>query len=153
MKEQYLWNRSGEPDPEVAELENLLEPFRYKPTPEISHRVTKGMRVGRHSYFTWWVGIAAATTIVAVIVSGVWRIAAPDRNERSIWKMSSNGATPHAVRTGQTIETGHSGVRLESEFIGEVNVAPSSRLHIMRATREEQRLALERGTIHAFIWA
>jgi hypothetical protein len=57
------------------------------------------------------------------------------------------------VRIGQTIDTGQSVARLESEFIGEVHVGPSSRLQILRTTNDEQRLALEHGTIHAFIWA
>jgi hypothetical protein len=71
----------------------------------------------------------------------------------SAWKLSWDGAAPDIARIGQTIETGRSAARLESEFIGEVRVDPSSRLQILRDTKDEQRLSLEHGTIHAFIWA
>ena len=77
----------------------------------------------------------------------------PDTTRDSAWKLSWNGAAPHTARIGQMIETGRSAARLQSEFIGEVRVDPSSRLQILQNTKHEQRLALEHGTIHAFIWA
>ena len=30
MSDEYLWDRSGEPDPEIERLEKLLSPFRYR---------------------------------------------------------------------------------------------------------------------------
>jgi len=33
MKEDYLWDKTGEPDPEVQELEQLLGTLRYQPRP------------------------------------------------------------------------------------------------------------------------
>jgi len=31
MNDDYLWNRSGQPDPDVVRLEHLLEPLRHRP--------------------------------------------------------------------------------------------------------------------------
>jgi len=31
MNEEYLWDKSGEPDPEVQELEQILGALRYQP--------------------------------------------------------------------------------------------------------------------------
>src|SRR6185436_6888669 len=38
MEERYLWDKSGEADPEIARLESLLTRFRHAPTsaPELS---------------------------------------------------------------------------------------------------------------------
>ncbi len=114
--------------------------------------LTEKNRRYRHSHYWQWAALAAAAMLVAGIGLSFWRHVPRTRGD-SAWKLSWNGATPHAVMTGQTIETGQSVARLESEFIGEVQVSPSSRLQVLQATNDEQRLALEHGTIHAFIWA
>ena len=33
MKDDYLWDRTGEPDPEIQELEEILGTLRYQPQP------------------------------------------------------------------------------------------------------------------------
>jgi hypothetical protein len=33
MKEDYLWDRSGEPDPELQKLDEILGTLRYQPQP------------------------------------------------------------------------------------------------------------------------
>ena len=33
MKDDYLWDGSGEPDPEIRELEDILGELRYQPRP------------------------------------------------------------------------------------------------------------------------
>ncbi|HVW86061.1 MAG TPA: FecR domain-containing protein, partial [Bryobacteraceae bacterium] len=66
------------------------------------------------------------------------------------WRVS-NG---EPLRAGQTIETGASdGLKIESAVTGEVRLEPDSRLRLVAATEHEQRFDLQRGTIHAFIWA
>ncbi len=72
---------------------------------------------------------------------------------KSMWRISWNGASAHSVRNGQLIETGKSSARLQSDFVGEVELGPESRLRVVESTRDQQRLALQRGTMHAFIWA
>jgi len=68
MKENYLWDRSGEPDPEVQKLEEILGTLRYQPRPlEIPNNVRlKGSR----PFFTK-LAIAAAIGLVAVAL-GLW---------------------------------------------------------------------------------
>jgi hypothetical protein len=58
------------------------------------------------------------------------------------------------VRAGQTIETSaRNQATLESEFVGTVRIAPASQVRVLSVHGEEQRFALDRGTIHALIWA
>jgi hypothetical protein len=61
MNEDYLWDKSGEPDPEIQELEEILAPLRYQPKPlEIPHRKN------------YWPMAIAATLLVALLVGGLW---------------------------------------------------------------------------------
>jgi hypothetical protein len=57
------------------------------------------------------------------------------------------------VRAGQVIETGLTHATIESESIGQVDIDPDSRLRLLTTHEDEHRLALDHGTIHAFIWA
>src|SRR5205085_6486968 len=39
MNEDYLWDKSGEPDPEIQQLEEILKPLRYEPQDRKSTRL------------------------------------------------------------------------------------------------------------------
>ena len=68
MNDNYLWDRSGEPDAEVQKLEEILGTLRYQPRPlEIPNDVR--LKVSR-PFFTK-LAIAAAIGFVA-IASGLW---------------------------------------------------------------------------------
>jgi hypothetical protein len=126
MNEDYLWNRTGEPDPEIARLEQLLGRFRHKPRRDRRFRLS---------------ALAAAAAIIIGIVSAPLLRRGPLTNWQS--------ADGHRIRAGQTIETG----KLQSDDTGEVTVDPGSRLRLVTSTNREERFYLQRGTIHAFIWA
>src|ERR1700692_1072618 len=52
----YLWDRSGEPDPEVVRLETLLGQLRQHGTPPaLPDRPRRGLRVS-----TWTMGVLSA---------------------------------------------------------------------------------------------
>jgi negative regulator of sigma E activity len=64
MNDDYLWDKSGEPDPQIQELEELLAPLRYQPTPLI-------LPVTRKRNYLPLLAIAA-TVLIALLVGGVW---------------------------------------------------------------------------------
>src|SRR5918993_4851062 len=66
MKDDYLWDRSGEPDPEVQQLEEILGELRYQPRPlEIPADLkTSGNRFNFYA-------IAAAVGMIALGL-GAW---------------------------------------------------------------------------------
>ena len=65
MKDDYLWDRSGQPDPEIQQLEEILGELRYQPRPlEIPAELKTG---GNRFQFSRY-AIAAA---VAMLVLGV----------------------------------------------------------------------------------
>ena len=67
MNNKYLWDRSGDPDPEVQELEAILGTLRYQPRPL---EIPRNIQVGRPSFFPA-AAIAAAIALVAVVL-GLW---------------------------------------------------------------------------------
>jgi hypothetical protein len=68
MEDNYLWDRSGEPDAEVQELEELLGSLRYVPKPL---EIPAHIRPGRRRTFSPGLAIAAAMTLFAVLL-GLW---------------------------------------------------------------------------------
>jgi hypothetical protein len=68
MNDNYLWDRSGEPDPEIQKLEEILGALRYQPrTLEIPNNV----QVGRRRNLFPAMAIAAAIALLAVLL-GLW---------------------------------------------------------------------------------
>jgi hypothetical protein len=66
MNEEYLWDKSGEPDPEIQKLEEILGTLRYQPKPLELPDVTRPSR----SYLPW---LAIAATLLLVLLAGlVW---------------------------------------------------------------------------------
>lgn len=68
MKDDYLWDRSGEPDPEVQQLEDSLGEMRYQPRPL---ELPAGLQTGRKHFFFPRYAIAAAVAMV-VLSLGIW---------------------------------------------------------------------------------
>jgi hypothetical protein len=70
-KNDYLWDGSGEPDPEVVKLEQALGKFRHTPRlePEWSVQLQAEPRVVRVRQFLHWMrwGLAAAAAVVITI--------------------------------------------------------------------------------------
>jgi|SRR5688572_12386363 len=66
MKDDYLWNRSGEPDPEVQQLEEILGELRYEPRPL---EIPADLKTGG-SRFNFY-AIAAAVAMIALGL-GAW---------------------------------------------------------------------------------
>jgi len=64
MNEDYLWDKSGEPDPQIEELEQILAPLRYQPKP------LELPVVRRRNYFS--LAAIAATLLVALLAGGIW---------------------------------------------------------------------------------
>jgi len=69
MKEDYLWDKTGEPDPEIQELERVLGALRYQPRPlEIPADLASG---SRSTFLPRLLAIAATIAIVLLGV-GLW---------------------------------------------------------------------------------
>jgi hypothetical protein len=131
MSDEYLWDRTGEPNREIAELEKLLAPYRYSASKNPRSRNSKLL--------------AAAACLVLLVGAAVWL----HRKPLSDWQVAGK-----RVAIGQTIATGdHGAEKLEAPFFGEVQLDHNSRLQVLPSSAGNQRLALRLGTMHALIWA
>jgi hypothetical protein len=143
VNDDYLWDKSGEPDPEVQRLENLLSPLGHK------NRKTPVWPAGRSS-MAWTLAIAASLLVAA----GAWWIVRA--RSGPAWQVATVEGSPSVVRLskGQSLNTdAHSRARLNLNDVGEVEVEPNTRLSVLAINSDEHRLALDRGVIHALIWA
>lgn len=166
-RDDYLWDGSGEPDPEIQRLETILGRFRHNlPAP-----VFPDIAPGRG--WTWlprrmrlFPALAISAAMVAIVAGAVFvyqRESAPV--SVAGWDVSRLAGTPRvgqkviAERTsrlaiGQVLETDqHSRARLRAENIGQIEIDPGTRLRVLNVGAGLERIALDRGTIHTYIWA
>jgi hypothetical protein len=68
MNDNYLWDRTGEPDPEIQKLEELLGELRYQPRPL---HIPDNITIGRKRSFFVPMTIAAAIIMIAIL-SALW---------------------------------------------------------------------------------
>jgi hypothetical protein len=153
--DDYLWDRSGAPDPEVVRLEEILRTLRSKkdaPSLPTREQPRRNFRFGRLS------ALAAGVVLVA---AAIWLLTA---FRGSAWDVTHVAGAPaidgHAVTGSARFQVGArlvtdatSRARLLVGHIGQVDVDPDTRVQLVEARTTEHRLSLERGTIHARIWA
>jgi hypothetical protein len=163
----YLWDRSGEPDPEVQRLEALLGQFRLdRPAPIFPEERRWTFLPRRMRLFPALAATAAALVAIAVLTFLViGRKLAPVASVG--WDVSRLAGTPRIGRNsirgnegtsrlgvGQVLETDdQSRAKLQAEGVGQIEIEPSTRLRLLNMDKGLKRIALDRGTIHAYIWA
>jgi hypothetical protein len=172
MNDDYFWDGSGEPDPEIQKLENSLAKFRHRGQapefPELSaaRQPRFWQRLGSSH---WRLGLAAATVAVLFMAAfGILRWSQkPGTAPGPGWDVESVAGTPKVessafgkkagatkLGVGQTLVTdSHSKANISIADTGTVNVEPNTRLRLVAGGHGHNRLALDRGTIHAYIWA
>ena len=148
MNDDYLWDRTGKPDAELACLEEVLSTLSWS-NRQRKPRFTAPTR-NRRSAVLW---IAAAAVLLLAGGSAIFVGRMKTRSLTS-WQLVVSGGKPQLMHTGQVVETaGDVRGSIESQFVGRVEIEPDSRLRLLAANGDKQRLALDRGTIHALIWA
>jgi hypothetical protein len=166
MNKDYLWDRSGEPDPEIQNLENTLRPLRYnRPAPEFA-----GIPVAKTEtrwYTRLWPGISwqlaygsAAMLLTVILLAAGWLLITPKRSYEVVRLDgaprvdASQIASTGRMHIGQWLETdGSSRARIQIGEIGQVEIEPNTRIRLDQARAAEHRLSIQRGILHALIWA
>ncbi|HVQ37022.1 MAG TPA: hypothetical protein VMS31_05795 [Pyrinomonadaceae bacterium] len=69
MKEDYLWDKTGEPDPEIQALEEVLGTLRYQPKPL---EIPAGLAPHRKNTFLPRFLAIAATVAIMLLGAGLW---------------------------------------------------------------------------------
>jgi hypothetical protein len=177
VNEDYLWDRSGPEDPEIARLERSLGMLRAQDppaplrlpatfaTPAVSvlrdgrdrdHQALPGLR-----RFVLPFAVAATVTLA---VATVWLSFHP-YGPRPSWQISRLDGMPRVAsramseQTGQLpvgewLETdGQARARIRVAHIGHVDVEPDSQVGLMSTRPGNYRLRIERGALQALILA
>jgi hypothetical protein len=153
MSDDYLWNRSGPPDPEIERLEKLLAPLAHEaPLDEVR-------RKRRAPWFVIGVAIAAAAAVAIYL-------AQPRSQPRSQsacrggegfaftgvgGSVSCGGtAVAHGVLpVGFELDTGSHEASLTIADIGTAQLGKQTRVRLDRTGSTRHQLALDRGHMHA----
>jgi hypothetical protein len=169
MRDDYLWDGSGEPDPEIQKLEAVLGRFRHnRPAPALPEipRQVAGPRFWQMSWFPKLAAVGVAALIIATVAL-FFRGPQPTPLAQPGWNVARVAGTPRVgskaivtsgetgkLGVGQLLETdGQSRATITVEEVGRVDVEPDTRLRLLKTGLGGQRLALDRGTIHATIWS
>jgi hypothetical protein len=170
--DEYLWDGSGKPDPAIQRLENLLGRFRHHaPAPEASAILIRYEQQRRkRMLWTRWIPLATAAAIIIAICAGLllrrpntpsislpqsgwnvaWRSGAPQVGAEKISGGSANGK----LGVGQLLVTdARSRASIQVSELGEIDVEPQSRVRLLETESGRKHISLERGMIHATIWA
>jgi hypothetical protein len=168
VSDDYLWDRTGEPEAEIQRLETLLERFRYGGKAlEVAAFAYVPRRKRMHRAF--WIPAVVAATAMVIIFAAVWfphRRTAPTAISDRAWTVERIAGVPElanramakrgaaALTVGQTLETdSHSRASISVSATGQIQIDPDSKVRVVASTPMRKRLALEFGTIHAMIWA
>ena len=155
-QDDYLWDGTGPPDQEIVRLENALRPLRHRGSlPMLPERRESG-RARRWASVPW---LAAAAALV-LVAGGAWFIAGFRGGAWSVSSLSGAPALDGRAVTSQArmgrgewlVTDSGSRARIAVGRIGSVEVEPNTRLQLI-ANDKVHRMALDRGTIHARIWA
>src|SRR5919106_996995 len=155
MKDDYLWDRSGPPDPDVQRLKQLLGRLRSAPpVPQLP------VVAVRRTHWPVRAVMFAAAAAVVLMAAGTWRTT---RTAPS-WEITSVAGQPRIgsatltgrgrIAVGDTLVTDSaSRARLSVSTIGEVTVDADTRVRLVATRDGHHQLALEHGTLHASITA
>jgi ferric-dicitrate binding protein FerR (iron transport regulator) len=155
MSDDYLWDGSGPPDPDVQRLEALLgrlrTPLADRPAPRLP-RPPMRWRTLRY------LGPALAAAAAMLLMIGV------TLRTRSVasWEVANLAGQPRVesstlagsgrITVGQTLVTdGRSQARMTVATIGQVTIDTNTRVRLVATRDGHHRLALEHGTLRAVI--
>ena len=169
-RDDYLWDGSGAPDAQFEALQRELSPLRWQPTPLAMNRTNPPMM--RPHFAT-----LRAAAMLALLMAGVWVVSVFSTSVDDVGSMkaqrndipSAESMTVRSLQgspriggemlvgntellTGDWLETdSQSTAQVTVGDYGTVDVEPDSRLRLVRAQANEQRLELARGSLSAFI--
>src|SRR5215472_14414343 len=178
-RDDYLWDRSGFPDPEIQRLESLLAEFRHDLDRPLVLPATSIPAPGAPSFLRFlqkgWVfpptrRLAAAAVILLTIPTSLcftlrsdnappataygWNVASLQGSPQIGSQILSANRSAGKLHVGQTLTTDStSRASLSENDLGEIQVEPDSRLHLLQSAPDRKRIQLDVGTIHAAIWA
>jgi hypothetical protein len=160
----YLWDKSGTPDPEIEQLESLFTQFRSESQLPAWIYEPLRSRAERSPVKRLWLSavFALAATVLVTVALAVcarfeWRPGDP-------WKVVALNGSPQIgsvlvkdraqFSVGQALATDAvSRARIRVAGLGIVDVEPGSRVRLVATHARRHQIALDYGSISARMWA
>jgi hypothetical protein len=172
LNEDYLWDASGTPDPEIQRLESLLVDFRHADRAlvlpaQIPLAPSKFRALLIPMLSLPRLAAAAAILLAAGLTLFIFTRPKPSPETGPAWDVANLQGAPQIgvkaiaanqaavkLHVGQTIVT-NAGSRasLSQVDLGEIRIDPNSRVRLVQTDANRKRIQLDVGTIHAAIWA
>ncbi len=172
LNEDYLWDGSGTPDPEIQRLESLLAEFRQA---ERALVLPAELPAAPSNFRSLLIPMPSlprlATAAVILLAAGLtllfftrpkpssetgpaWDVANLQGAPQIGMKAIAANQAPAKLRVGQTLVTNNdSRASLSEADLGEIRIDPNSRVRLVQTDVNRKRIQLDVGTIHAAIWA
>jgi hypothetical protein len=157
IPDDYLWDGSGEPDPEIVRLEALLRPYRHQELPLL----LPAREPARRRFASAAMQLLTAAASLVLVVAAAWFASTLRPSGWTVQTLAGAPSVgdklidaPTRLPVGQVVTTdANSRARIDVGSIGIVDVEPNSRIRLIASRAGEHRMALDRGRIRALIWA
>jgi hypothetical protein len=94
MKEEYLWDKSGAPDPEIQKLEQIMGTLRYQPRPlDLGDDVQVRRGIRKLPLLA-----IAATLLIALFAGGLW-LHVRNKTVPQLHKATNESAAPQKLNS------------------------------------------------------
>src|ERR1700690_1888919 len=158
MNNDYLWDGSGQPDPEIQRLESLLSEFRSTERPlqlPAQMPVLSSKLRGTLLQFPWIPRFAAATVVLFTLVIAAYFSLRPTNlpNLGPAWDVEALAGAPQIgsqiisgnnaaiLHVGQTLVTNaDSRASISENSLGEIKIDPNSRVRLLETPQRHKRL-------------
>jgi hypothetical protein len=171
MNDDYLWDGSSTPDPEIQRLEMLLAEFRHVEQPLVLSAKTPSAtpRLRGLLQMPWLPRLAVAAVVLLALGLSLflsfrttnpaglgpgWDVSSLDGAPQIGSQTISGNQAANKLYVGQTLTTNStSRASLSENDLGEIRIDPNSRVRLLQTDPNHKRMQLDVGTIHAAIWA
>jgi hypothetical protein len=165
--DDYLWDRSGSVDPQIARLECVLAPYALRAGRGVYTSASLSRAQVSHArHRSRWRAVLASAAVLAMFAVGIagwyqhrlqWPAGQP-------WQLSAlngeariDGRAAIGMKTlapGSVLETGNGGsASMRAARIGQVALGENSRFSLIETRTGRHRLQLEYGSLWARVWA
>lgn len=145
-----LWSPEQPGDADLKRIETLLRGYRHDAS--VPGRWSRRAPPRRRRVLMRAAAACVAVLVLAVVAWLPWRL---HWNEGAAWPVAQGaGAERIGLAVGDSIATSAGqGVRVGVARIGAVTLSPDSRMRLLETRTGHHRVSLERGHMHARVWA
>src|SRR5207249_3167913 len=151
MSDDYLWDPSAPPDPDVERLERLLAPLRT------THAAPRPMTRSPWTSARFLLPALATAAAIVAMIGVTWRTT---QSKSASWEVTRTAGRPQIgsvplaetgrLAVGDTLSTdATSRASLDVSTIGRVTIDENSRVRLLETREGRHHLALDRGSLHA----